>query len=561
MASSLLNTFNKIDNGRKGIINSLNNLGINLNDTASFNTIDNAIRTIEVSSDSDVRDPNLTKYYENPLENDPDLPKPSKLFLEYVDKFNELEPIEYNGYTYYPAIITFIDTAIDEVIFNVDTYANGSAKTNGIRIGQYGNHIVRTSDGGEYIFTQSTEQFTHTWDKTKDLYDEDLGINVRYLITYSKSTLSALKAENIKTLYYILSMRRFTSSNSSVYSNVLYGYMYGKHPSDTYSQSLYIPPRSAVKQWLYIDEVPLDIIVGDSTSSDTNPNVYATVFITKLKHTSPACDFRYNFSVAYIETPVIKPEKINMSSTDRKYGQLKYLNIVDKDTQESLYKGALVNMYPPLLKDPYFSTLITKITASTPFMTGVNIKNFSLPNLTESTTTAFDSGIFHTLDLSNVNIQFTFAKASIVNLDLSGMSELTAKISGMKDINYINLSNAKTISNYIAQSGGDGSLRLKELDISSAEIVSERCLEYVTGLKTLRLKQDFAYSLTIPYNMNFTLECIRDIFDKAKAFTEDDELYKTYTLKLSGRYQDMLPPHEIQAFLDKGWNITWNSSY
>lgn len=559
MASSLLKTFEKIDNGRKNIIGSLNMLGIDLDNKSSFNAIDNAIRTIDVTSNTDVRDPSLTTYYDDPLNDDPDLPKPSSLFLEYVEKFKKLETIEYNGSIYYPGIITFIDTNVDEVIFSVDSSANGSAKTNGIRIGQYGNHIVQTSDGSEYIFTESIQQFTHNWDETKDLYDECLGIKVRYLITYSKSTLSNLKTNGINVLYTIMSLARCRSSNSSYYNSLLYTYVVAKHPDDAFSGTYYFPGLRGVKHWLYVEPLPDNVSLGGYSPSDTNPHINARVSIIKLNNISVIANLKYNYSVAYIDSAVIKPANINCGASERRYGKLKYLIIRDKEQQNSLYKGELTNYYPPLLKDPYFSTLITKISKTGLFMTGVNVKNLSLPNLTECVSGAFQSGIFHTLDLSNLDTPLTFTNASIINLDLSGLTEITTGISDIKGIRYINLSGAKKISASIGSSGG--TIKVREIDVSSADVINSEFARYATELHTIHLKQDFDYSVVIPYNMNFTLDCIRDIFDKAKTFLPDDEKYKTCTLNISHIYQELLLPSEIQAFLDKGWNITWNSSY
>ncbi len=201
MASELLKTFEKIEAGRKNIINTLENKGYLVNENDSFYDIGNTLITIPNSQ------PNYTltngiKYYDNP-EDDPEVWKRPTDWIDSLSIYKTFDDIEVETIEssttgkkiikiLSPTMFALLDNERDDITFkggySVDTRIENSFEIGLIRgpndVNQ-SNTIGRiiTSDGAVYDLNQDNKEFLHTWDKSKDINNK-----YRWFILYKSPT-------------------------------------------------------------------------------------------------------------------------------------------------------------------------------------------------------------------------------------------------------------------------------------------------------------------------------------------------------------------------------------
>ena len=183
MASELLRTLEKIEDGRKNIINNLNSKGYDLPEDSSLYNIGNKLITIPNNEPSYTL-VNGIKYYDNP-EDDPevwarpnDWPDYKGIFKTFDDI--EIETLKSNGslitMTLCPTVFGILDNENDTITFK-DGY--GDPIDNSMDIGYIRgpNYVdqhkcicrVITSDNVTYDLDVYNKSATHTWDKSKDI--------------------------------------------------------------------------------------------------------------------------------------------------------------------------------------------------------------------------------------------------------------------------------------------------------------------------------------------------------------------------------------------------------
>lgn len=201
MASELLKTFEKIETGRKNIINTLKSKDYLVSDNDSFYDIGNTLITIPVSK------PNYTvkngiKYYDNP-EDDPEVWSRPTDWLDSLSIYKTFDDIEVETIKtsstgekiikiLSPTMFALLDNERDNITFkggySVDTRIENSFEIGLIRgpgdVSQ-SNTIGRiiTSDGAVYDLNQDNKEFLHTWDKSKDINGK-----YRWFVLYKSPT-------------------------------------------------------------------------------------------------------------------------------------------------------------------------------------------------------------------------------------------------------------------------------------------------------------------------------------------------------------------------------------
>jgi len=201
MASELLNTFEKIEAGRKNIINTLKGKDYLVNENDSLYDIGNTLITIPNSK------PNYTltngiKYYDNP-EDDPEVWKRPTDWIDSLSIYKTFDDIEVETIKssttgekiikiLSPTMFALLDNERDDITFkggySVDTRIENSFEIGLIRgpndVNQ-SNTIGRiiTSDGAIYDLNQDNKEFLHTWDKSKDINNK-----YRWFVLYKSPT-------------------------------------------------------------------------------------------------------------------------------------------------------------------------------------------------------------------------------------------------------------------------------------------------------------------------------------------------------------------------------------
>lgn len=201
MASELLNTLEKIEQGRKNIIKKLNYKGYNVPENSSLYNIGDKLITIPN------QDPHYTltggiKYYDNP-EDDPEVWSRPSDWLDSLSIFKSFDDIEVETIqssttgatvikTLSPTMFALLDNEQDDITFkggySADTRIENSFEIGLIRgpndVSQ-SNTIGRiiTSDGAIYDLNQDNKEFLHTWDKSKDINNK-----YRWFVLYKSPT-------------------------------------------------------------------------------------------------------------------------------------------------------------------------------------------------------------------------------------------------------------------------------------------------------------------------------------------------------------------------------------
>ena len=558
MASKLLNVLKRIESGRQSCIDSITGNGININPNASLEEIAGVIDSNFESQSSYITN---IRYYDNPFD-DPDLPQIDPFVKGCEDIFYNAEPITQDGKTYYPAAMFLLD--IDEsmtetIIQNRNSVDVGSP---GIRLGYNGNWSVLTNDGSFYVMPATDDyRVTHTWDNTKDLIDPTTNKHYKYVIGYAEgdhisniiSSAFDTDTHKIKVIAAYISMIRVTTAYNSdlLYSNDLLQYIhfYEKTKNDPGKTNAEFAANASKALQIVIDDT-------DASRKSNQNNAYtAFVFINNL-HSLVA--YAITKSAIYIKSPTFKLSQYDRSGSSDKVPALKYLEITDMVTQETIRETSS-NQFPPFLKDPYpLLVTLNKIYSNT-FNYGPVFKNIVLPNVTSVSSAGFQSYSCDTLDLPNYE----------EHIDRDAFNNNVF-------CRVLKLNNLKSISATICTSNGGLGTVLQRLEMHSIEnipvdILSSKtnavkildlpnCIsssinfQYYKNLHTLTLGAGYKGNLKLNSCTCLSRTSLLDLFNKVAILGEGE----SYTITLPVDYKYMFTDSEIKQVTDKGWTVTYN---
>ena len=558
MASKLLNVLKRIESGRQSCIDSITGNGININPNASLEEIAGVIDSNFESQSSYITN---IRYYDNPFD-DPDLPQIDPFVKSCEDIFYNAESITQNGKTYYPAAMFLLD--IDEsmtetIIQNRNSVDVGSP---GIRLGYNGNWSVLTNDGSFYVMPATDDyRVTHTWDNTKDLIDPTTNKHYKYVIGYAEgdhisniiSSAFDTDTHKIKVIAAYISMIRVTTAYNSdlLYSNDLLQYIhfYEKTKNDPGKTNAEFAANASKALQIVIDDT-------DASRKSNQNNAYtAFVFINNL-HSLVA--YAITKSAIYIKSPTFKLSQYDRSGSSDKVPALKYLEITDMVTQETIRETSS-NQFPPFLKDPYpLLVTLNKIYSNT-FNYGPVFKNIVLPNVTSVSSAGFQSYSCDTLDLPNYE----------EHIDRDAFNNNVF-------CRVLKLNNLKSISATICTSNGGLGTVLQRLEMHSIEnipvdILSSKtnavkildlpnCIsssinfQYYKNLHTLTLGAGYKGNLKLNSCTCLSRTSLLDLFNKVAILGEGE----SYTITLPVDYKYMFTDSEIKQVTDKGWTVTYN---
>lgn len=559
MASKLLNVLKRIESGRQSCIDSIIGNGININPNASLEEIAGVIDSNFESQSSYITN---IRYYNNPFE-DPDLPQIDPFVKSCENIFYNAEPITQDGKTYYPAAMFLLD--IDEsmtetIIQNRNSVAVGSP---GIRLGYNGNWSVLTNDGSFYVMPNTDDyRVTHTWDNTKDLIDPATNKHYKYVIGYAEGdhishiVNSAFDTDThkIKVIAAYISMTRVTTSyNSSLlYSNdsiLQYIHFYEKTKND---------PGKTNAKFVANASKALQIVIDDTDApKESNQNNFYTalVFINNLH----SLTYGITKSAIYIKSPTFKLSQYDRSGSSDKVPALKYLEITDMVTQETIRETSS-NQFPPFLKDPYPLLVTLNEIYSNTFNYGPVFKNIVLPNVTSISGAGFQNYSCDTLDLPNYE-EHTESGAFNNNvfcrvLKLNNLKRISAAISnsnsGLGTV--LQRLEMHSIENIPVDILGSKTNAVKILDLPNC-ISSSINFQYYKNLHTLTLGAGYKGNLDLRYCYCLSRTSLLDLFNKVATLGEGE----SYTITLHSNYKHMFTDSEIKQVTDKGWTLSYYS--
>ena len=176
MASNLLTALQKIENGRKGIIKTLKNLNYPISEEASFNKINDILKTnniegapyknyyVDLGKAHGVLPKNdYVDYYSNPFE-DPSIFKKPTNIPDVESILYNAPTIQYNNTSTicYPARMILIDDALAKIYIATSSMIGTSIGSTSMRFGYGTGWSVVTSDGAQYDMTANNLSYGHT---------------------------------------------------------------------------------------------------------------------------------------------------------------------------------------------------------------------------------------------------------------------------------------------------------------------------------------------------------------------------------------------------------------
>lgn len=557
MASKLLNVLKNIEIGRQNCINSITGNGININPNASLDEIAGVIDSNFESQSSYITN---IRYYDNPFD-DPDLPQIDPFVKSCEDIFYNAEPITQDGKTYYPAAMFLLD--IDEsmtetIIQNRNSVSVGSP---GIRLGYNGNWSVLTNDGSFYVMPNTDDyRVTHTWDNTKDLIDPATNKHYKYVIGYAEgdyisniiSSAFDTDTHKIKVIAAYISMIRVTTANNT---SLLY-------PKDSMLQYIHFyektknDPGKTNAEFAANASNALQIVIDDTDASrkSNQMNVYtALIFINNLH----SLVYAITKSAIYIKSPTFKLSQYSGGNSDTTPA-LKYLEITDMVTQETIREESNKNM-PPFLKDPYpLLITFTKINTNT-FRNGPVFKNITLPNVTSVANYGFQYFNCDTLDLpnydnhtSNDSFYHMFCRV----LKLNNLKTITSPIESGNPGLGVTLQRLEmhSVVNLPVNVLGNTVNTVKILDLPDC-VSSSIDFKNYRNLHTLILGAGYKGNLNFSSCTCLSRTSLLDLFNKVATLGEGE----SYTITLHSNYKYLFTDSEIKQVTDKGWTVAYYS--
>lgn len=556
MASKLLNVLKRIENGRQSCIDSITGNGININPNASLEEIAGVIDSNFESQSSYITN---IRYYDNPFD-DPDLPQIDPFVKDCENIFYNAEPIVQDGKTYYPAAMFLLD--IDEsmtetIIQNRNSVSVGSP---GIRLGYNGNWSVLTNDGSFYVMPDTDDyRVTHTWDNTKDLIDPTTNKHYKYVIGYAEgdhisniiNSAFDTDTHKIKVIAAYISMTRVMANNSNLlYSNDLtlqYIHFYEKTKNDPGKTNAVFAANASNAIQIVIDDT-------NAPRGSNQRNIYtAFVFINNL-HSLVA--YTITKSAIYIKSPTFKLSQYDRSGNSDKVPALKYLEITDMVTQETIRERSS-NQFPPFLKDPYPLLVTLNEIYSNTFNYGPVFKNIVLPKVTSVSNAGFQSYSCDTLDLPNYE-EHTESGAFNNNvfcrvLKLNNLKRITDTISnqngGLGTV--LQRLEMHSIENIPVDILGSKTNAVKILDLPNC-ISSSINFQYYKNLHTLTLGAGYKGNLNLSSCTCLSKTSLLDLFNKVATLGEGE----SYTITLPVNYKYLFTDSEIKQVTDKGWTVS-----
>lgn len=552
MASELLKTFEKIERGRQGCVNSITSQGINIRPNASLGEIAGMIDSNFEGKYSYITN---IRYYDNPFE-DPDLPQIDPFVKNCENIFYNAEPITQDGKTYYPAAMFLLDiddSMTETIIQNMNSVNVGSV---GIRLGYSGNWSVLTNDGSFYVMPATDNyRVTHTWDNTQDLIDPATNKHYKYVIGYAEGNLNSnivnsafdTSTNKIKVIAAYISMTRVSIGNVSplMYNSkesVQYIHYYEKTKNDPGRTDPTAIIASSCATQIVIDDTNLN-------RNSSTPSFKAVIFICNL-HT--LIDYNIYPLAKYIKTPTFRLSQY--SSNGSMTPALKYLEITDMAMQETIREESSY-MFPPFLKDPHILLETLNRVKSNTFNNGTVFKNIILPNVTSLDNYAFQQFNCDTLELPNYEGHTNdnaFYRSCCRVLKLNTVKNITVPIDKSNPGLGLLLQRLEmhSIVNIPVNILGNTVNNVKILDLPNCISSSINFSNY-KNLHTLILGVGYKGNLNFNYCNNLSKTSLLDLFNKVATLGEGE----SYTISLPTDYCYMFTESEIKQVTDKGWTV------
>lgn len=619
MASELLKTFEKIESGRKGMIDILNDKGFNVPANASLGSISTLIHEATRGYSNDYKyfeyATPLT-YYDNP-DDDPDVYQKPKFWPDIESIIRSKGIITYEEIQYYPIKIALIEECPDVV--NFKTVATGTHQTtitaeDDIYIGCYNRHVlIETSDGAFIHLQKATSpnitSATHTWDTTKDIVNE--GHHFKYIIIYTQldkdfyiySSLLYGTSPNIITRSLIADAFTCqhtikTESNTS-YSTIYM--LYGKPINDTIehvklidpvipldlmptnNRSKYIHSNLTSPNCIYLE---IDIAENEVQKSSKTRILFQGTRIRRIKNNNKyiSCNASFRSDVFCVESPTIYSYTVDATAVDINsksskpivISQLKY-GICDRDATIELVTGtgyigeprrtAGYTKYPYLKDFSMFEgcTGFDSLKGSCPNCRVLDLYNYTgTPNSDIEILTLHTSKTFSLPGKTSVNIKRIYLpNVTTMYCGYYGDGTSGSQSSSEGSSDYIRELYMPSLTEI---TGSSSNLNHINLNAPSLEVFYAPSLTSVPSdiffrtpfsLTTLVLGEGFKSTMDFQYCCYLSHESIIRLFNTIATLTEEDAAMN-YTITLPKYGKSVITnftEDELNIARNKGWIV------
>lgn len=584
MASELLKTFQKIEQGRLSCIEGLKKLDYPLNEYSSFNDIGFYINNLPKYED-------LIYNFGDRLtpENDPRINLFPEDWINIREIFTACEDFEKDGKVYFPAVMSLFSTDLDTTEFIISKTTSGDVtkvvldkgkvEIGTIPTGSPNYYVLRGlkfSDSNDIVFLDNAEQtYVHTWDKSKDIVLKD-NTHLKYLITYLSVSSNTYLSYGIGytnytgvDLHECISWSRSgvvyaVAGTPSMTTNNLIG------GGDSYKRLTIISPFTEKSKELFSSAPTAGFTLGETKCKELvidldldfdAEKTFAQKYhfgkgkIRSIKTNVPGLLSAVSpgsgnaIDLIYLQIPYIT------SMVGSQLPNLRYLYINPDEQKKYTVVSDVLNVpyYDTNLLDNIVSYLPTSSLSDT--TAGLNNTVLTFNNLE----TTGSQGLLKNVSLRAVHMSklktltnSLFSTCAIETISLPSVESIRVSNWAPRTIKYLSLPSLKDFSNISFFSTGTSAVRILYLDISGVENTSITLPATYSQLRWIVLPKDITMTLLdLSSADRLQLDCILDIFNKLADVTNDTT---THTIKI-GDQKTFLSEEDLSIPINKGWVI------
>ena len=557
MASNLLKTLNKIEEGRRLQIEAARELGHNVGDNATF--LELATIMQEPTRKFPIQDYNTPDEYPTVTE---EWVRPA----EWPDCYSLLRNARpYNSA--YPICIMLFKNAADTIDLPIKT----TTTTNTYYWQECGLEYLQLSDGVYYTlgsYSSSTQkQVTHTWDKSKDIVDSE-GNTYRWIIGYIKKTYNG--ASNGSADKPLLNFAKFPATEILL-GDITFGT--NKYYVNTLLNWSTNTSGSELSKNLVNFEVLPECDMTNATYSCTytkgcGSTVYLFQGCSKLEHIDFGPGFKLQFSLnssygLYSFEGATKLDKLDLSKVQVAIKGSYNTNRI------SVFPQMFTEFKPPMTPNNwnlqftsgyntsgyvsqwylnnYYRKLIDSLTAAgyyvgnSTYRKDITRLNGKRPNLeleNDTTSTVYQHEIQKTVLTGTFKPTEEQTSYNLLHLNL-----LDATLTGIVTTNNSNIVVYQSVGNYVS----------KTLPIASGinnEYVTN--FEYFPNLMSVIWPNNCKWRINL-LGTSITKESVLDLFDKCADITTQT-VYKPYIF-IPRQVYESLSEEELAIATNKGWKV------
>jgi len=584
MASRLLNVLQNIEHGRQKCIQVLKEIGIELPEDSTLDTI---AEDIEEYIDPITGEPIILAIpgYEITEETDPDVTKPGQFNTYAKDTLLNTTELTIDGLTYIPHSILFFEADRVKDILSVDYTLAPDAEVidliniaNSSFLSTQSLHVCYiTSDGSQYVFDKDNRtNIEHTWDTTKDIIIN--GTHYRYVLAYYYRTAFAGSYLMHDTYinrpaeqFIILSCRRGGGIHPLrlEYMHIIEpwlaaqeDFVHGSSPYSIYKYTGFTTNHGIfyVRCINLTDPIVTSFYPGSLSDSKKLCSLYTPY---AAQHTIPqnvvclhcktlsgdsslmtGATFDPRSALRYITVNPEEQQTVSMRFYPN-WGP----NIISENVTKNIHKlTGTVNDnagYAVVTRTPFNKKIIDfahleSVTNANKY-TFNNLQNtiLNLPELTGTLPGTINSKLKAIIAPKVTSFaSYSTVNATVEYLELPSVTEIDTNSSIVNVNNYVDHGNMT---------------QLRYLDLSSlTTLTNSIAFRYLSALQTIVLPDGFKYDVNIYESVGIKKECVLDLFNKCATLAEGE----VHTITLPSAYKtNILTDEEIAIATKKGWTI------